>query len=70
MQNWENFYMLTGASAGTLIGLNLVVINLRADRPKEGDDELTPIFVTPALLEFTSILLISLVTLAPVSNLV
>jgi hypothetical protein len=68
MQNWDNLYMLTGTSAGTLIGLIFVVVSLGSSRPKKGDEERTRIFVTPALIEFTSILLVSLATLAPVSN--
>lgn len=68
MANWDNFYMLVGSTAGTLVGLIFVVVSLGADRAKSGDEDRTRIFVTPVLVNFASLLLIALAVLAPVSN--
>jgi hypothetical protein len=42
MDDWDNFYMLVGGTAGTLIGLIFVVITLGIDHAKEGDDGAGP----------------------------
>jgi hypothetical protein len=70
MPNWDNFYMLIGGVAGTLIGLIFVVLSLGAQRAKAGDEDRARIFVTPVLVHFASLLPIALAMLAPVSNLV
>ena len=67
MRDWNNFYMLFGSTAGTLIGLTLC-ISLGAEHAKPGDEERKRIFVTPVLVHFASLLLIALATLAPASN--
>jgi hypothetical protein len=59
MPDWDNFYMLVGSTAGTLIGLIFVVISLGADHAKSGDEDRTRIFVTPVLVHFASLLLIA-----------
>ena len=68
MPNWDNFYMLVGGTAGTLIGLIFVVLSFGAERAKAGDEDLTCVFVTPVLVHFVSLLLIALAMLAPISN--
>lgn len=68
MPNWDNFYMLVGGTAGTLIGLIFVVISFGGEHAKAGDQDRTRIFVTPVLVHFASLLLIALVMLAPVSS--
>jgi hypothetical protein len=70
MPDWNNFYMLVGGVAGTLIGLIFVVISLGAERPKSGDQDRTRILVTPVLVHFATLLLIALALLAPISNLI
>lgn len=70
MPNWDNFYLLIGGTAGTLIGLILVVLSFGADHAKAGDEDRRRIFVAPVLVLFASLLLIALAMLAPVSNLV
>ena len=47
MDDWDNFYMLAGGTAGTLIGLIFVVITLGMDHAQEGDTLRIRIFVTP-----------------------
>lgn len=68
MPNWDNFYMLIGGTAGTLIGLIFVVLSFGAEHAKAGDQDRTRIFITPVLVHFASLLLIALAMLAPVSN--
>jgi hypothetical protein len=68
MPNWDNFYLLIGGTAGTLIGLIFVVLSFGAERAKAGDDDRTRILVIPVLVHFASLLLIALAMLAPVSN--
>jgi hypothetical protein len=68
MPNWDNFYMLVGGIAGTLIGFIFVVLSVGANRVKAGDEDRTRIFVTPVLAHFASLLLIALAMMAPVSN--
>lgn len=67
MADWCNFFMLAGGTAGTLIGLIFVVITLGFDHAKEGDEDRTRLFVTPILVHFTSVLIIALVVVAPIS---
>ncbi|MGA8688724.1 MAG: hypothetical protein WB662_02135, partial [Methyloceanibacter sp.] len=68
MANWDNFYVLVGGTAGTLIGLIFVVISFGGEHVKAGDADRTRIFVTPVLIQFASLLLIALAMVAPVSN--
>jgi hypothetical protein len=67
--DWNDFYMLIGATSGTLIGLIFVVISLAADRAKPGDEHRARIAVTPTLAHFAALLLTALSVLAPLSNL-
>ena len=69
MVDWDNFYMLAGGTAGTLIGLIFVVFTLGVDHAKSGDELRTRIFVTPILVHFTGILIISMAMVAPISAL-
>ena len=70
MDDWDNFYMLAGGTAGTLIGLIFVVITLGIDHAKKGDDLRARVFVTPILVYFTSLLVISMVMVPPMSAMV
>ena len=67
MDDWDNFYLLAGSTAGTLIGLIFIVITLGMDHAKAGDELRTRIFVTPILVYFTSLLVISMVMVPPIS---
>jgi hypothetical protein len=44
MDDWDNFYMLAGGTAGTLIGLVFVVITLGINHAKAGDEMRTRLF--------------------------
>lgn len=65
MDDWDNFYMLAGGTGGTLIGLIFVVITLGMDHAQEGDTLRIRIFVTPILVYFASLLVISMVMVPP-----
>lgn len=66
MDGWSDFFMLAGATAGTLIGLIFVVITLGAKHCIE-DETRTRLFITPILVNFTSVLIVALLTVAPIS---
>jgi len=68
MADWGNFYTLVGTVAGTLIGLLFVVITFSGDRKLDGDEHRTRMFVTPLLVYFTTLLLLSLALIAPVDD--
>ena len=68
MGNWDNFYMLSGGTAGTLIGLIFVVITLGMEHGKPGDQDRTRIFVTPILVQFGTVLVVALASMAPLST--
>lgn len=67
MDDWDNFYLLAGGTAGTLIGLIFIVITLGIEHRHSGDSDRTHRFVTPILVHFTSLLVIALVMVAPTS---
>lgn len=67
MEDWDNFYMLVGGTAGTLIGLIFIVITLGMEHSKAGDSVRTRLYVTPILVHFTNLLLTSLVMVGPIS---
>ena len=43
MDNWDNFYMLVGGTAGTLTSLIFVVITLDMGHSQAGDSVRTPL---------------------------
>ena len=69
MDDWDNFYMLAGGTAGTLIGIIFVVITLGMEHAKEGDTVRTRLFVTPILVYFASQLMIAMAMVPPLSAL-
>jgi hypothetical protein len=63
---WENFYVITGSSAGALIGLQFVVIMLLAANPiPEGNAQTGSAFATPSVVHFGVVLLLSAIASAP-----
>lgn len=63
---WEIFYEIVGSSAGALVGLQFVVLTLvaqRRDRPA-GFDAGTA-FTSPTIVDFSVVLLLAAVTMAP-----
>jgi hypothetical protein len=66
LAGWENFYVIVGASAGTLIGLQIVVITLIARRPiVAGQAHAGAAFVTPTIVHLGAVLLLAGIVSAP-----
>ena len=61
---WQNFYVIVGASAGALIGLQFVVMTLVAERAMPSP-ETTNAFATPSVIHFGAVLLLSALLSAP-----
>jgi hypothetical protein len=64
LERWANFYLLMSAAAATLLGLMFVVITLGAER-RQGDAEKIPIYLTPTLSYFASVLYIAALLIVP-----
>jgi hypothetical protein len=60
---WESFYVIVGAAAGALIGLQFVVMTLLADRPPAADAGAA--YATPQIVHFSAVLLLSALVRAP-----
>jgi len=63
--NWENFYVITGSSAGALTGLQFVVITLIAQARTAGGMQDIRAFGTPTVVHFCTALLISALMTVP-----
>ena len=63
---WETFYVIVGASAGALIGLQFVVLTLIAEGPSiRGAAETSAAFLTPTIVHFSTALLLSALVSVP-----
>ena len=62
-EEWESFYVIVGAAAGALIGLQFVVMTLLADRPPAA--EAGAAYATPQIVHFSAVLLVSALVRAP-----
>jgi hypothetical protein len=67
-EHWDSFYVIVGAAAGALIGLQFVVMTLIADRPIKGVTEVNPAFATPTIVHFSACLLLSAMMRVPWSS--
>lgn len=66
LNDWANFYLIVGPSAGALIGLQFVVITLIGDAPLEQRDvQASGAFATPSVVHFTAVLFLSAIVVAP-----
>ena len=66
LADWESFYVIVGASAGALIGLQFVVLTLIAERPPiRGAADASAAFVTPTIIHFATTLLLSALVSVP-----
>ena len=72
LHGWQNFYMLTGTAAATLIGLLFVAVSITVGTHISGKraTNLLRTFVNPTLIYYAQVLLISCLTVMPLSNLV
>jgi hypothetical protein len=62
---WESFYVIVGSSAGALIGLQFVVLTLIAERPQLSTVEGGAAYLTPTIVHFSAVLLLSAVLRIP-----
>lgn len=66
LAGWGDFYVIVGAAAGALIGLQFVVMTLIANMPADRDDaQAGDAFSTPSVVHFCVVLLLSAVITAP-----
>jgi hypothetical protein len=65
LAEWENFYIIVGPSAGALIGLQFVVLTLIGERPSTRIAEAGAAFITPMIVHYEIVLLLSALLLAP-----
>ena len=63
--SWSNFFALTGSASATLVGLLFVVVTLGSHLSTSRTMEIADASMTPALYCFGSVLLQSMVALAP-----
>jgi hypothetical protein len=70
LHEWQNFYFMVGTASATLIGLMFVAVSLGADLPAATDANGITTFVTPMLIHFGSVVLISAMMLIPTFRLV
>ena len=64
-EEWESFYVIVGAAAGALIGLQFVVMTLIAERPQIGTEEAGAAFATPTVAHFGAALLLAALLRVP-----
>jgi hypothetical protein len=57
-EEWESFYVIVGAAAGALIGVQFVVMTLIAEAPPARIEEAGPAFATPTIVHFSAALLL------------
>lgn len=65
LAEWDSFYLIVGAAAGALIGLQFVVMTLIAERPKPVGKEVADAFATPTTIHFAVAFLLSAVVRVP-----
>ncbi len=63
--DWESFYVIVGAAAGALIGLQFVVVTLIAERPQLRGGQAGAAFLTPTIVHFSLSLLLCALMRAP-----
>lgn len=64
-EEWESFYVIVGAAAGALVGLQFVVLTLIAERPRLAAPEAGAAFATPTVVHFSATLLLSALQRVP-----
>ena len=64
-EEWESFYVIVGAAAGALIGIQFVVMTLIAENPPPRLHESGPAFATPTIVHFSAALLLSALVRIP-----
>jgi hypothetical protein len=67
---WDSFFVIVGAAAGALIGLQFVVITLIAEKPPKDAANASAAFATPTIVHFSASLLISALMRVPWPSLI
>ena len=65
LHGWDNFFMMAGTAAATLIGLLFVAVAVGTGLPTSSIVHGTRGFLTPTLIRFGGVLFLSLAVLAP-----
>jgi hypothetical protein len=65
LDDWESFYVIVGAAAGALIGLQFVVMTLIAERPPLRAKEVGAAFATPTIVHFSAVLFLAALLRVP-----
>jgi hypothetical protein len=65
LAGWENFYVIVGSSAGSLIGLQFVVLSLITNTSARADAGAGQAFSTPNIVHFGAVLGLSAILSAP-----
>jgi hypothetical protein len=65
LASWDSFYVIVGAAAGALIGLQFVVVTLIAQRPTRASPDGSAAFGTPTVVHFGTALLLSALARVP-----
>ena len=65
LEHWDSFYVIVGAAAGALIGLQFVVMTLIAENPPKRVAEANPVFATPTIVHFSICFLVSALMSVP-----
>jgi hypothetical protein len=65
LQGWDNFFIMTGTAAATLIGLLFVAVTVATGFSTSSIVRGTHGFLTPTLIRFVEVLFLSLAVLAP-----
>jgi len=68
LHDWQNFYMLTGAAAATLIGLLFVAISIGTNLPMNRVADALQTFVTPTLIYYFQVLVASCLAVTPLQS--
>jgi hypothetical protein len=64
-EGWDNFYILIGSASGALIGLLFIVVTLTGGMDRDQALRGASRYMTPTVVEFTAVLLISAIASAP-----
>jgi hypothetical protein len=67
---WDSFYVIVGAAAGALIGLQFVVMTLIAQHPPRASAPAASAFATPTIVHFSASLLLCALMRVPWPGLV
>lgn len=65
LHGWDNFFIMAGTAAATLIGLVFVAVTVGTGFSKSSIVHGTRGFLTPTLIRFSGVLFLSLALLAP-----